>query len=368
MAAYAGTVIDCHVHPGQREGVAASAQSVEALAGNLRAAGIARAGLVCTFHSTKVTANPGAFIAKHLRPELFYLLPGLDHSAHISGGELSPPPLAEQLDRLLALGADGLKLIATKPTHRKVVDRPVDGPYWADFFARAEERGALLLWHVADPEEFWDERACPRWAQEQGWGYDGSFIAKEALYAEVAGVLARHPGLRFIFPHFYFLSADLPRAAKLLAEHPNAHLDLAPGIELLYNLSREREAAREFFVEHAGRILFGTDIAGSLTPEQSAERAGLVRRFLETGDEFRLGENSDELLGPAAEGVIRGLDLPFEALRQIYRGNFERLAGARPRPLDASLAREECLRLAAEADALGAGDNPARRAAELLAG
>ena len=41
-----------------------------------------------------------------------------------------------------------------------------------------------------------------------------------------------------------FLSADLGRAARLLADHPNVSLDLAPGIELYYNLSRDPARSR----------------------------------------------------------------------------------------------------------------------------
>ena len=46
--------------------------------------------------------------------------------------------------------------------------------------------------------------------------------SKEELYAEVDEVLRRHPNLRVIFAHFYFLSADLPRAARFFDAHPEA--------------------------------------------------------------------------------------------------------------------------------------------------
>jgi hypothetical protein len=33
-------------------------------------------------------------------------------------------------------------------------------------------------------------------------------------------------------------------------------VDLAPGVEMLYNLSRDVEASRRFFCAHADRIVF----------------------------------------------------------------------------------------------------------------
>jgi len=364
MAGAERVIVDCHVHLRGPEGL-------DGLVRNAEAAGLARMNLVCTYHDREVGRSPGGLLAKARHPDFFYVFPGLDHAAHFSGGEVETPSLAEQAERLAALGADGIKLIETKPTHRAMVDLPIDGDYYVDFFARVEELSLPLLWHVADPEEFWDPATTPRWAAERGWGYDESFIAKETLYAEVGRVLARHPGLKIIFPHFYFLSADLERAAALLDAHPGVHLDLAPGIELLYNLSRRPEAAREFFVRHAERIIFGTDIDSEQTGPEARARAGIVQRFLETGDVFREPPEADFLLGGPEGGEIRGLSLPGEALEAIYHRNFERIAGARPRPLDRAAARAECERMARETDALAGGsaeDNPAARVAEMLAG
>jgi len=63
-------------------------------------------------------------------------------------------------------------------------------------------------------------------------------------------------------------------------------------------------------------------------------------------------EGADFLLGPPEDGVMRGLRLPKEVLTKIYRGNFEGLAGSKPRPLNRELAVEECERIAREIAAL----------------
>lgn len=334
-------ILDAHLHLG-------GVDSIGHLVDICDHVGISKANIACTIGRTDVNANPAAFAAKAENPNRFYVFAGLDHSEYFSGAKLRTPSLAEQVESLMAIGADGIKMIEGKPTARKALDIPLNSDYYEPMFSAAESKGFPLLWHVADPEEFWDPERTPSWAKERGWGYDSSFVAKDALYDEVRDVLERHPGLKVIFAHFFFLSADLRRAAELLERFEGVHLDLAPGIELLYNLSRDPRDARDFFCQYRDRIVFGTDIYTGLTKEQAAHRASIVVRWLGTGDEYRVPEGADDLLGPPEDGVIRGLSLPPEVLDLIYHGNFERLVGPAPRPLNKGLAAEECRRIAEE--------------------
>ena len=313
------------------------------------------------------------FLAKHRFPGFAYGFGGLDHSAHLCGAAATPS-LAAQARRLATIGVDGLKLIESKPDTRKLIGEPLDGPYYAELFATLEELDMPVLWHVADPEEFWDPARTPKWALERNWGYGPSFPSKESLYAEVERVLARHPRLRVIFAHFFFLSADLDRADRFLAAHPRVRFDLAPGVEYLYNFSRSREHSRDFFVRHADRIVFGTDagmIAGA--PATGVEaRIRLVLRFLGGRGEYRIPPEADFLLGPPEDGIIRGLDLPDEAQRLICHDNFCAFAGSKPRTLDRKAAAAECQRLEVGIRDAG-GDNSSRQttmrvAAELCSG
>jgi hypothetical protein len=279
-------------------------------------------------------------------------------------------PLTAQVDAFVAAGCDGLKMI-DKPTARRVMNVPVTDAYYADYWARVEELKLPIVWHVNDPEEFWEPAKLPAWARQLGWGYGPDEVKKEALYAEVEVVLARHPKLCAIFPHFYFLSADLPRAGRFLDAHPSVSFDLAPGIEFLYNMSHDLDATRAFFVRYADRIIFGTDLASRQTVEEGRFRAGIVYRWLETEDTFRVPSGVDFLLGQPQDGLIRGLALPDDVLAKLYGGNFTRLAGACPKPLNLGLAAEELEREAAIAQAMSgkpAAETEAGRAAKILAG
>ena len=265
-----------------------------------------------------------AVLAKQRYPDRAYVYGAWDHSAHFASPPAAATTLAAQVREQAAAGVDGWKILESKPDMRRSMGEALDLP---------------VLWHVADPEEFWDPATTPAWALSRNWGYGPAFPSKESLYAEVERVLARHPRLRVVLAHFYFLSADLDRAARFLAAHPRVGFDLAPGIELLYNLSRDRDRAREFFVRHADRIYFGTDAGPAEgAPAEAVEiRIRLVLRFLATGDTFRVPAGADYLLGPPEDGIIRGLDLPAPVLERILAANQRERVGPRPKPLGGSL-------------------------------
>ena len=356
-------IIDCHVHMGP----IAEEDTMLAIRD---AAGIEKMSLLAIQNPQEGAGLPQALYLKARHPGRFFAFAGLNHAEELSGGKVRAPSLAEQVDQFVEIGCDGIKMIEGKPTSRQRMDIPVTDPYFADYWARVEESGLPILWHVNDPEEFWDPDQIPGWAKEHDWGYGPEDVQKEELYAEVDEVLSKHPSLRIIFAHFYFFSADLPRAARFFAEHPTVHFDLAPGVEMLYNISREPEAGREFFVRYANRILFGTDLFSSLTLDEGRYRAGIVFRWLESDDTFRVPEEADFLLGPPEDGVIRGMSLPDDVLRRIYHDNFVRIAGAEPTPLNVQAAIAECERLAATAEAMSgkpAGETEAAAVAARLA-
>jgi hypothetical protein len=356
-------IVDGHVH------MRGSAEEASML--KIReVTGIAKMTLVSIQDPWRGTGLPESLYMKARYPELFFVFAGLNHAEKLSGGRLRAPSLVEQVDSFLALGCDGIKMIEGKPTSRQQMDIAVTDPYFTDYWARVEELGIPIVWHVNDPEEFWDPARIPGWAKERNWGYGPNDVKKEQLYAEVDEVLGRHPSLKIIFAHFYFLSADLNRAGRFLDEHPTVYIDLAPGIEMLYNLSYDPDASREFFCNYAGRIVFGTDLASSQTVEEGRIRAGIIFRWLESEDTFRVPLTADFLLGPPEDGRIKGMSLPADVLTRIYSDNFSNLVGREPRPLNVERAVDECGRLAVIAEALSstpAAETEAALVAESLA-
>ena len=336
------TITDAHIHFRDTS----LAQDV----GNLmKASGISEWN-VLSIPDGHVNGNPQCFLLKNKFPEETTVFATYDTAHLIDGIErtLVLPP-GEQLDRLIAVGVHGVKIIDGKPTfYLRMREQGLswhDG-FFDDFFSAIEERGLPILWHVADPEEFWDPEKVPTWAVERGWAYtDGGFPSKENIYQEVEGVLTRHPDLKIIFPHFYFLSADLSRAARFLQDHPGVCLDLTPGIEMYHNFTATYDDSRRFFLEFQDRIIFGTDSMDGYYRdiETGKVRIELVRRWMETDDEFP---------APDRQSLIHGVALPRSVLHKIYQRNFRSLLLAN-RSWSTDLAVEETVRLLAVAEAEG---------------
>ena len=356
-------IVDSHVHMGPID----QEENMEAIR---RAAGTDRINLVSIQNPEQGSGLPQSLYMKARHPQTYYVFAGLNHAARRFDGKVTTRSLTEQVDLFAAMGCDGIKMIEGKPTARQVMDIPVTDPYFAEYWARVEELQTPITWHVNDPEEFWDPATTPSWALERNWGYGPEDVTKEQMYAEVDEVLARHPQLRIVFAHFYFLSADVPRAKRFLDAHPTVSIDLTPGIEMLHNLSGNPEASRQFFIDHAERIIFGTDLFSSLTLDEGWARPGIVYRWLESDDTFRVPPEADFLLGSPEDGEIRGLGLPDEVLERIYRTNIEALVGVTPKALDVGRAVEKCQALAAVAEILSgtpAGETEAGRVAQRLA-
>jgi predicted TIM-barrel fold metal-dependent hydrolase len=348
-------MIDCHTHLKAHD-----AEAGTRLLNHAAAAGVEAIAIAVVSELAGRSGNPAALVAKARHPKQIFLFAGLDYSALTQEVDhrltLS---LGRQVERLRALGSDGVKMLTGKPNVRRAGGIALDSPVYEGCFARLEALGMPLLWHVNDPEEFWDPERAPEWATAPGWIYDERFPTKESLYEECGRVLERHPNLRVIFAHFYFLSADLKRAGELLDRFPHVCFDLAPGIEMFHNFSADVEGAREFFVRYQDRILFGTD----LVEDSPASRIEVVRRCLETADVFHV-PTDEPLFWPDHRTTLRGLALPADALAKIYGGNFRRLIGAEPRPLDREAVRKELERLAAISDDRGVSPNVAREMAQ----
>lgn len=299
-----------------------------------------RAHLVCIPNPDATTHNPAALFFKRKYPETTYISAALDYTI-LSDRERAPDllaaqraaqlaaQLAAQIAGLKAQGFDGLKLIEGKPQVRKLLPYPLDGPLYAKLWAAVEAENFPVVFHVNDPDEFWDAQRCPDWARQNGWDYsDGSYPTKEALYTEVDQILERHPDLKLVLAHFYFLSADLARAGRFLDAHPNVCFDLAPHLDMYLDFSRSPEAARAFFLRYQDRILYGTDL-DTRALERGAQALmyfipWLIRSMLERDEEFTTEDGRS----------YHGLGLPRAALEKIYHANFERLYGPRPAPMD----------------------------------
>lgn len=191
-------------------------------------------------------------------------------------------------------------------------------------FSAAEETGLIVLIHIADPKAFFtpfdgqnEYHECL--AQNPDWLFSGEeFFSFEDHMAMQETILSRHPGTTFIIAHAGSCAEDLGFVSQLMDRYANMHIDIAARIN---ELGRQPYTAREFFIKHQDRILFGTDYIAGQDP---GDLYPYYFRFLETFDEyFDYGPAQDA--GSMGRWKIYGIGLPDDALEKIYHLNTERL-------------------------------------------
>lgn len=340
--------IDGHVHyawPVRLESLWETLRQTDADAACLLA-------LPCT---SRLDPTPDVLCAKLRRPETTFAFGCLDCTIYERDPDHCGRRFVRHAKRLLRMGCDGVKLLEGKPTMRRAFPIPdFDAPAWEPFWAFAERIRLPLLWHVNDPEQFWDPAAITAYAKSAGWVYGEGDVNNEAQYSQVRAVLERHPRLNVTFAHMFFLSANLPRLGEWLERFPNMRVDLTPGIELYENLSKSPEEARAFFFRFADRVQHGTDIGGRTvlkeTPDafdaaECLRRAEIIRFSLHGEGEQTIEADGHYLIG-SKPFTLRGLALPQELLQKIERGNFLAFVGReRPRKVNKSALRRGIKRL-----------------------
>lgn len=340
------TFLDCHIHYSLPVAPQELFQVMELTK-------TTKANLVVVPSKERISAVPDALMVKYQNPANIYVFGSLDVTEFFIHNKSVGKHFVKYVKRMLACGCDGIKMIEGKPDLRRMLPIPnFDAPAWEPYWAFAEKVGLPILWHVNDPEEFWDKEKIPTWAKNQGWYYGEETINNEAQYTQVLNVLKKHPHLKIIFAHFFFLSAQLDRLAQILDTYPNVCVDLTPGIEMYINLSANREKAIAFFEKYHTRILYGTDIgartviAGKshLNQDESQNRSDIVRTFLTQEGEFTIKADGNFLIG-TEDFQLKALNLRPEITQNIFYANFIRMVGEKPHVVEPKLVIKECKRI-----------------------
>jgi predicted TIM-barrel fold metal-dependent hydrolase len=297
--------------------------------GNIMAAcGVDAIAIMSSTGAGRLNENLVTALCKATYPGQVYAFGGLHY--HLPACPPEKIDLAAQAKKLRQIGFDGMKMIEGKPTVRQKLGHRLDAPIYDAYYAYLEAKQIPLMLHVADPDSHWQGQAAD------------TFPAKEDLYAEADGILAKFPRLHIIFAHFYFMAHDLERAGRFLDRHPMVNFDLTPGPAMYASFSKVPDKARDFFIRYQDRIIFGTDNHGEardFAPGAPLEywpvyKMKAMRTFLETDRAFR-GWHYD----------LKGIALDPPVLEKIYSRNFIRYVGASPRKLDTDQALEECERI-----------------------
>jgi predicted TIM-barrel fold metal-dependent hydrolase len=260
-------------------------------------------------------------------PDRFCVFTSLDYELPSRQRDFGPI-LAKRLRDGVAAGARGLKV--WKPIG--LTARDMDGqivapndPRLDEVWATAGELNVPVLIHVADPVAFfWPLDANnERWEElhsHPDWHFHGpQFPSFETIIEQLADAVTRHPGTRWIGAHVGCYAENLTWVGALMDRCPNFFIDIGAR---LGELGRVPFSSREFFIRHADRILFGSD----LTPDLKMYR--IHYRFLETRDEYFNYSPGDRPW--QGRWMIYGLGLDDDVLRKVYYQNAQKVLGVKP--------------------------------------
>jgi predicted TIM-barrel fold metal-dependent hydrolase len=192
----------------------------------------------------------------------------------------------------------------------------LDAPELKRLMDEAVARGMIIMTHVGDPDTWYASKYNDR----------AKFGTRDEHYAMWESVLREYRDHPWVGAHLGGNPEDLMRLQRLLDTFPNLWLDCSATRWMIREISARRDAARDFFIRNADRILFGTDqVSGDDRGfDFLASRFWAHRKLWETA---YIGPSPifDPDLPEDQQPQIRGLALPDDVLQKLYHDNAVRL-------------------------------------------
>ena len=309
-------VVDIHSHTGPND------DNIERLIREMDAMGL-RTLVNLSGGNAAAVKQKVDYIRASKYPDRFAVFANVDFDG--AGGAGWAEKVVADLEQAGKNGAVGLKIFKSLGLRtqkfdgtRLKIDDPVLKPVW-DACARLN---IPVIIHTAEPKEFFSplDYNNERWLElalfSDRRNYQPGKPTFEELQAERDRMFEANPKTRFIGAHFAYYGHDLAAAATLLDRLPNVVLEVSA---VLYEFGRQPRAARDFFIKHQDRILFGKD---SYAPTEFP----YYWRVFETQDEY-----FDYYRDYHAFWKLYGIDLPDEVLKKVYYKNAHRVTPGLPK-------------------------------------
>ncbi|MDD5603213.1 MAG: amidohydrolase family protein [Eubacteriales bacterium] len=140
------------------------------------------------------------------------------------------------------------------------------------------------------------------------------------------GILDRHPNLRVMLAHAFFLSNNPNEMIRVFEKYPNVTIDLDPGGEMFDGFRERYDDWYKIFRDYSDRIFYATDATISGGIEYVSSLAQKVYRFLKTDDVFEVPRNH----------TAHGIKLEQDYLNNILYNNSKRNMGEKPKKINRS--------------------------------
>jgi hypothetical protein len=221
----------------------------------------------------------------------------------------------------------------------------VDDPWLDPIWKAAGELKMPVVIHTGDPKAFWEPVDAKNERFEEltahpGWSNHGikGLPSFEALLTQLGRLVARHPKTTFVSVHFGNNAEDPQWVSDQLKRYPNLFIDIAARLPEFGR--HPAKLIRAIFIQHADRILFGSDLGvspdnflmlGSFGKEPNMRSE--AKPFFDA--HWRYFETSQRKMPSPTpiqgDWTIDGINLPKDVLRKVYRENAFKLFGPWPK-------------------------------------
>ncbi len=316
-------VSDCHLHIDRPYPVEEKAIHLKEICDYFNLDKVALLALtdVCADYELDMTDIACALYLKDVLKPIPYALASFFHTPCVWDDK---DGCLKQVMKFREIGFDGMKILESKADRFDTTNRPLDAVEYDSFFAYCEETQFPILIHIGD--------------------FKNPLTA--VLHEQFERVLERYPKLKVIIAHFGFfcLEPDNGEAhwGRLFDKYENLYTDLAIGGPFFLRFSEDIPRWRNFFTKYQDRILYGTDtfvheFTEEGIDEDIAIRHNIPREFFECKDEFFHSFLYDSK-SANGETIIKKIkpmyDMDYEVLDKIYRQNFIRVFGDKPRDIN----------------------------------
>ncbi len=198
-----------------------------------------------------------------------------------------------------------------------------DDPALLPIYEAIERADKTLIAHLAEPDGAWlplnaSNPELTYYSNNPQWhmfNRPGAPV-KNAILEARDRVLARYPKLRVVGCHLGSDEDDLSRLARRLDAYPNFAVNTAARVR--YFARGDRDQVRQFLTRYQDRVLYATDFSFRNGDPNAAARS-LQTTHDRDWDFFSRGDMMDYAGRPT-----RGLALPDDVLRKIFRDNARR--------------------------------------------
>jgi hypothetical protein len=188
----------------------------------------------------------------------------------------------------------------------------LDAPEFKPVFREIVARKMAVMTHVGDPDTWYHGKYTDT----------AKYGTRDEHYATWERVMSEYPDVPWVGAHMGGNPEDLGRLQDLLDRFPRLMLDCSATRWMAREISARRDAAREFFVRNADRIIFGSDqVSGDDRGfDFLASRFWVHRKLWETAV-VAPTPIFDPDLPEDRQPVLRGLALPDSVLQKLYHDN-----------------------------------------------